>query len=259
MMPLPPSLPLKKRTLFIIGLGIYAIALLITAPATLVNIPLKYFGQHSLQLTEAQGTLWSGRGRVDVSDANGQHALSEQVTWHWQPESLLRLRFVYYIQLDPGSPRPFLVTLSWSGIEVGSTELDLPARLLGQSSPRLAALGLTGDVHLQVRQLFITRRGIKGSASLQWRSAASALTPVAPLGDYELILEKAGPDVQATLRTLQGPLQLNGKGSWSDSADPSSHFLATAHIAPAFQQKLAPFLRLIGVERQDGSFELKLL
>jgi len=79
---------------------------------------------------------------------------------------------------------------------------------------------------------------------------------VSPLGDYELRLEGEGPAGRATLHTLQGPLRLDGKGSWMHGDSPA--FLAMARVPPQHQQQLAPLLRLIAVERGDGSFELQL-
>jgi len=62
--------------------------------------------------------------------------------------------------------------------------------------------------------------------------------------------------VRAYLRTIQGPLRLEGKGSWSNGSHPV--FLATAHVASQHQQQLAPLLRMIAVDRGEGSFELQL-
>ncbi|HVR81057.1 MAG TPA: type II secretion system protein N, partial [Luteimonas sp.] len=133
--------------------------------------------------------------------------------------------------------------------------ISLPAAAL-DLVPKLAPLELTGEMNLQVPSLSIGRSATRGSATLQWRAAGSALSPVSPLGDYELRLEGEGPAVRATLHTLQGPLQLDGQGSWPNGRKPV--FLATAQMPPEYQQRLAPFLRLITVERGDGSFEWQL-
>ena len=86
--------------------------------------------------------------------------------------------------------------------------------------------------------------------------SGSAFTRVSPLGDYELRFEGEGATVRASLRTLQGPLQLDGQGSWTRGANPE--FLGTARIAPEQRQQLAPLMRMIAVERGEGNFELQL-
>jgi len=122
--------------------------------------------------------------------------------------------------------------------------------------PKLAPLGLTGDVLLRVANLSIERKEMQGNATLQWRDAGSVLTPISPLGDYELRLDGEGATVHAYLRTIQGPLRLEGKGSWENGRHPV--FLATAHVAAQHQQQLGPLLRLIAVDRGEGRYELQL-
>ena len=63
-----------------------------------------------------------------------------------------------------------------------------------------------------------------------------------------------GATVQASLRTLQGPLQLDGRGSWASGRNPE--FQGNARVPPQHMQQLAPLLRMIAVERGDGRFDL---
>ena len=128
--------------------------------------------------------------------------------------------------------------------------------MLGLGVPKLAPLGPTGDVLLHVASLTIERKEMRGNATLQWRDAGSVLAPISPLGDYELRLDGEGATVHAYLRTIQGPLRLEGKGSWANGNHPV--FLATARVPAQHQQQLAPLLRLIAVDRGEGSFELQL-
>ncbi len=244
---------MNRWGLLAVGLGVYGVALIATAPATLVDVRLRDASNGRLRLAEAQGTLWSGTGQFEIRDVDGTSRLAKRLAWRLRPGASLRARLAYEVELDPGT-RPFQVTLFWSRIELANADISLPAAALGLV-PRLAPLGLTGDMHLQVPNLSIGRSATRGSATLQWRAAGSALSPVSPLGDYELRFEAEGPVVRTALTTLQGPLQLDGQGAWANGGKPA--FLATARMEPQFQQRLAPFLRLIAVERGDGSFELQ--
>lgn len=253
--------------LFAVGVAAYALGLLVTAPATLLDAALQQASEGRLRLAEAQGSLWSGAGQIEIRDpggraggrADGKFAgktgISKSLAWRLLPASLLGGHLVCEIQLGQ-TGKPINVTASFSRIEITDADIDLPATALGLGVPKLAALGLTGDVALHVAQLSIGKKGIQGNATLQWRSAGSALTSVSPLGDYELRLEDDGAAVHASLRTLQGPLQLDGQGSWASDNRPA--FLATARIPPQHVQQLAPLLRLIAIERGEGSFELQL-
>jgi general secretion pathway protein N len=246
---------MRRWSLLAIGLGAYALALIATAPATLVDAGLQRASHGRLRLAEAQGTLWSGSGQIEIRDAGGRTGVAKSLAWRFLPESLLRGRLVCEVELDQSAKR-FPVTISLSRIEIANAEISLPATVLGLGVPKLAPLGLTGDVLLRVASLSIERKEMRGNATLQWRDAGSVLTPISPLGDYELRLDGEGATVHAYLRTIQGPLRLEGKGSWANGNHPV--FLATARVPAQHQQQLAPLLRLIAVERGEGSFELVL-
>ena len=237
-----------------LGIGAYAIGLIATAPATLVDAGLQRASDGRLRLAEAQGTLWSGAGQIEIRAAGGRTGVAKSLTWLVLPASLLRGHLVYEVGLDQAA-RPVPVTISFSQIELAGADINLPAAVLGLAVPKLAPLRLTGDARLHVESLTVGRSGMQGNGTLQWLAAGSALTPVSPLGDYELRLKNEGAVIHASLRTLQGPLQLDGKGSWAKGGNPV--FLATAHVVPQQQQQLAPLLRLIAVERGEGSFELQ--
>lgn len=237
-------------------LAAYALGLAATAPATLFDAALRSASEGGLRLAEARGTLWSGTGRIEARDASRRGGVAKALAWRFVPQSLLRARAEFEIGTDESSRR-FLVAIAPSRIEIADADVILPAELLGLAVPKLAPLRLAGELTLRVARLSIADRGgVQGGATLQWRGAGSALTPVAPLGDYELRLEGSGTAVRASLRTLAGPLRLEGSGSWTPGANPA--FLGTARVAPEYRMQLEPLLRLIAVERGDGSFELQL-
>jgi general secretion pathway protein N len=246
---------MKRWSLLAIGLGAYALALVATAPATLVDAGLQRASHGRMRLAEAQGTLWSGSGQIEIRDTGGRTGVAKSFAWRVVPESLLRGHLVCDVGLDQ-SARRFPVTISLSRIELANADISLPATVLGLGVPKLAPLGLTGEVLIHVASLSIARDAMEGNATLQWRAAGSTLAPVSPLGDYEIRLDGEGMTVHAFLRTIEGPLQLDGKGSWTQGGNPV--FLAMARVPPQHQQQLAPLLRLIAVERGEGRFELQL-
>ena len=235
------------------GLGAFVGALIVLAPATLIDARLERASDGRLRLAEAQGSLWSGAGWIEIRDAHGRAGVARRLAWRVLPESLLRARLVAEVDLEQAA-KAFPVTLSLSRIEIADAGINLPAAALGLGMPSLAPFRLTGDVLVNIPHLSVERGRMDGDATLQWRAAGSALAPVSPLGEYEVHLKAVGPAVHAALRTLAGPLQLEGEGTWSNGNPPS--FLATARIPPQHQEQLSPLFRLIAVERSAGSFEL---
>ncbi|MEO8717064.1 MAG: type II secretion system protein N [Burkholderiales bacterium] len=244
---------MRRWTFPAFGLAAYVAALVVFAPATLIDARLQRMGGGTLRLAEARGSLWSGAGWIEARDAHGRAGIARRLAWRVLPESLLRGRLVAEVELDQAA-RPFPVTISVSGLEIGEVHVRLPAAALGLGMPRLAPLRLTGDVLVDVSHLSFARAGTAGAATLQWRAAGSVLSPVSPLGDYEVRFSADGPTVRATLSTLEGPLQLEGKGTWTRGA--ALDFIATARVPAAQQEQLAPLLRLIAVERGAGTFEV---
>lgn len=235
------------------ALAAYVAALAALAPATLIDARLQRMGEGTLRLAEARGSLWSGAGWIEVRDAHGKAGIARRLSWRVQPWSLLRGRLVADVELDQAASR-FPVTISPSRLEVGAVRVRLPAAALSLGMPKLAPLRLTGDVLVDISQLSLEPGRIQGAATLQWRAAGSALTTVSPLGDYEVRFSAAGRAVHAALSTLEGPLQLEGHGTWSRGAPPK--FAATARVPAAQQDQLAPLLRLIAVEHGAGRFEI---
>jgi general secretion pathway protein N len=236
-------------------LGAYALALVVTAPASLIDSGVQQATEGRLRLTDTRGTLWSGTGQLELRDRMQRTAVAISIAWRVLPAYFLRGQLRGEVVLDQ-TAKQFPVTISLSRIEVADADINLPAAALGLGEPKLAPLGLTGDVLLHVTRLAVGRNVIDGSATLQWRGAGSAFTRVSPLGDYELRFNGEGATVRVSLRTLQGPLQLDGQGSWTSGGNPA--FLGTARIAPEQRQQLAPLMRMIALERSEGNFELRL-
>ena len=234
------------------GLGVYGATLLALAPATLIDARVERASDGRIRLAAAQGSLWSGTGWIELRDAHGTSGVAKHLAWRVRPASLLHGQLVAEVELDQA--KPFALAISPSRIEIGDALIDLPAAALGVGMPRLAALRLTGEVHVDIPHLSLARGRIDGDATLQWLGAGSALTPISPLGAYEVRFQAAGPALHAALRTLEGPLQLEGKGTWSSAGAPS--FVALARVPVEQQEQLAPLLRLVAVEKSAGSFEL---
>ncbi len=246
---------MSVRWLIGLALGAYALGLVVTAPATLIDTSLRQASDGRVRLAEARGTVWSGSGQIELRDPAQRSGVARSIAWRMRPLQLLRGRLLYEVAPDPAG-KPFPVTLTMSRIELADADVSLPAAALALADPRLAPLELTGELMLHVERLALARDAVHGAATLQWRGAASALARVSPLGDYEVRLQGDGAAARASLRTLQGPLQLDGGATWKSGGRPE--FLGTARVPPQHQQQLSPLLRLIAIERGGGIFMLQL-
>ena len=244
-----------RRALLGFGIGSYALGLIAMAPAALVDAGLQRASDGKVRLAEAQGTLWSGTGQIEILDASRKTGIATDIAWHVMPLSILRGQLVCEVDLH-AQGRPFPVTISFSRIELANAEIKLPVGVLGLGVPQLAPLELTGDLALHVASLSLERSRIDGNAMLRWQAAGSRLVTISPLGSYEFQLEGKGSSIEVVLRTLEGPLQLDGAATWTTGARPAMSI--TARVLPQQREQLAPLLQLIAVERGDGSFAVQL-
>ena len=249
--------PAAARTIGAVLLGIvaYAACLLAFAPATLLDAVAARGSSGRMRIAEARGTLWTGSGQLEVRDATGSRGIGRQLSWHLQPQFLLRGRLVFDLQVAD-SAKSFPLSISRSGIEISDARLAFPAAALGLAVPGVGVIGPTGELLIHIDRLAVAGNSAIGNMKVLWQSAGSSLTPVSPLGDYELTVESTPSGFDTALRTLKGPLHLDGKGSTRrESPQP---FSVTARVDPQIQPLLTPFLRLIAVEGQGGNFELQL-
>lgn len=235
-------------------LGTYVLFLVVLAPATLLDAGLRHATEGRLRLAQARGTLWSGDGLLEIRDGVG-HAVGKDLSWSLQTRALGRGRLDFAVAIDHAREH-FPLRLSMHGVELSHVDFSLPASTLGVAVPQMAQLGPRGEIVFHVAKFSLVGESLSADAVVTWKDAGSAVTTVAPLGSYELRFNSVAGSVNATLRTLDGPLRLDGHGAWRGSGPLA--LSATARVDARHRPQLTPLLRLIAVERGDGDFVLQL-
>lgn len=240
--------------------------LLVKAPATLLDAGLDSVTAGRLRLVTAEGTLWSGQGRLEIRDAASAAVFSSPVTWNLQKSQLLLARvsvnFSIADQVLPSAATVKLSSLQFTDLAFTHLEFALPAAAVAQVMaplvPATKGYGVGGMLSVRADALTFSRAATVGSVVLEWQNASSTLAPVSPLGSYELRLDGSPAPAQfsVALQTLQGPLQLEGGGRVGVNLQAA--LSVTARLPPAEYVEMAPLLQLIAVESPDGSFLLHL-
>jgi general secretion pathway protein N len=101
--------------------------------------------------------------------------------------------------------------------------------------------------------LQVTRQGeavpVTGTMTLRMDDIASRLSPIKPLGDYQLIMDWRGQQAQLALTTLNGPMLLSGNGTLGGG---KLQFSGKAEAAEGYEDQLANLLNLLGQRRREG-------
>lgn len=228
-----------------------------TAPARFIDLALERATLSRVRLAEAEGTIWQGSGRLVFADLDvpGDSerlstpgvAIPGRVRWVVRPWPLFAGLVDAAVSVD-GMAQPVRLQGSFAEVRVGSGALSLPSVELSRLGSPWNSIRPSGALAVRWEALTIRGGQMQGRATIELREAASAMTPVRPLGSYRIDIDGQGSRADVGLQTLSGPLRLEGKGGWDARA--GLRFEAQATAEPGAADKLQSFLGLVG--RRDG-------
>lgn len=248
----------------VIWIAAASFIVLITITATLPASWLATVVDHQtggrLSLGDAAGSLWQGSAVPGVSSAAESAATAPIVPllagrFHWRLSPMLLLGRVD-MRIDNRDALTESVRLQgdWHQWVLTPSALILPAERLSALGAPLNTIKPSGRMRLSWQTLTLTSTppgiAIDGPMQLDMTEIASALSPVKPLGAYQLQVEWRGARAQLRLKTLSGPLQLEGSGVLAKGR---LQFSGQAWAQEGQEQRLAILLNLLGQRRQIGN------
>lgn len=245
----------KTRNLVLFGAAYFIGLLFITAPASLLILPVQHFSAARLSLANCQGTIWHGSATPVLHSGKNAGIPLHTLSWHIRPLALLRGQLNAALSWDD-SVTPMELTLSRKSVTLTHILLPLPAEVLGELSPYLRPARLGGSLLIESPQLSYSDDHLQGNARTRWSNASSAMSAVHPLGDYQIDIVAKQDSLNAVLTTLNGALLLEGQGNWSPAQQ--FHFNGTAHAAPESQAMLGELLNNLGPEVAPGVYRISL-
>lgn len=231
--------------------SVFFISLLVFAPSSLMGYALERISSGQLMLARTQGSLWQGSGILLLKNTSDIRSLGPY-RWHLQPWRAA-------MQLQAGTYEP--MTLRYrpllARLDIDNLRMDLPVALLEVAVPQIHPYRLQGDLQARAGHLELDMHGLLGEITVDWLHAASGLSPIAPLGDYRIILQGDGQKMEARLSTQNGKLRLQAHGH----LDPSlgMQISGTAQAAAGAKEELNELLHYIGPESQPGIYTLALM
>jgi general secretion pathway protein N len=237
------------------GLISVAVTALVFLPATWMAYLVEQQTMGRLTLGDAQGTLWNGSafiGGAPSGQAPVTPLLPGRFSWRLSPMVLLG-RVDADLQNPEALSQPVSITGSWHQWQVSPAAILLPAeRLVGLGAP-LNTVQPSGRMKLLWGPMSLIRRGNKvdiiGQTNLEMTDIASRLSPIKPLGAYNLAFDWRGERALLTLRTTRGPMVLTGSGTLTDGR---LQFSGQAEAEAGQEERLANLLNLLGQRRKEG-------
>lgn len=235
----------------IVGIVSYLIFIVATVPAALLGTALQRASNGTLVLQALSGTAWNGRGELVLNRGHaGVHSFGQG---HWSVNPLWLFTGSVRTSMKfsaPDSDIAATVNVSPGKLSIARLQAKFSASLVGALYAPAALVAPEGSMVLESGGLSFEKDALKGEAKLDWRNAASNLSPVKPLGDYRLSASGQGKAMQVKMETLTGALALSGTGQWRTD-DGRLHFDLLAK-ARERADELGPLLKMIGREQANG-------
>ena len=241
---------------FFLWLAPTALAVLVTV---LAFLPASWLGPlverqtgGRLTLGDAQGTLWKGSAFVGGAPGQGGAVtplLPGRFAWRLSPLVLFG-QVSMTLDNPQALARQVAIEGSWSQWQVSSGELLLPAEGLAGLGAPLNTLAPSGSIRLVWNTLDLLRQpnalAVQGRTVLTLSDMGSRMSPVKPLGSYEMAFDWRGNAADLNLRTVRGALLLSGSGMLQNGR---LRFSGQAAAAEGYEATLGNMLNLLGQRR----------
>ena len=232
------------------------------APATWLGYWVNHASHGRLLLADAQGTVWQGSAQLVLSPsfkAPSTVALPAPIHWQiWPTAGQPGVGLSLQLRADCCTPKPVQM-LWWAGLEGGRLVLkdqvsQWPLHLLTGLGAPWNTLQPKGWLVFKTDNALI-HKGAKGwqfdgELVLKVSEVSVSLSTLKPLGTYQLKLS-GGETARLTLSTLEGPLQLSGRGELHQMR---LTFSGQAGAAPTYEAALNNLLNLIGPRQGSQAY-----
>lgn len=198
---------------FLLALAIAAVllagALLVTAPATLLDARLAALSDGHLRVANAAGTLWNGSGEVVLLPAGTR----EPLHWHLDAWPLLRGELRATIAGEGQGVPATAVVYGHNHLELRALALTLPIESVLPLATN-AKLALGGTLLVQVDHLLWVGDALDAQLTVQWQDASvpapGADAPIA-LGDVRIDLGGRGNQLSGPVSNRGGEVEVSGQ------------------------------------------------
>ena len=228
------------------------IALAAFAPATLLDRQLAAATQEKLRLSDAQGTIWRGRGAI--GDARGTWRVP--VAWRLAPLGLARgtLALTFEPLPDGSGPRGE-VTLREGAFDVRGVSLALPAAGLANAIGEGIALAAGGEIMLDAPMLRYAARSGDGAVAARWDRARLAWNGATlDLGTIAGRLVPRGEQWLVTLSNSGGAARLSGEIT---ATTEGASLRGTIAPGPETPPEIARTLAALGTPDASGAVQIQ--
>ena len=233
-----------------------------------------------VMLQQPIGTIWQGSAALAFSEPNATEGgcrdpMSVTERFHWATSCKLfslscntELQFAALEQAQQ-------IRWSLGKTQIAANDIKLPANVLeglgnpwstlrprGELGARWTDINLAGPIG-NYTAFGASNTPSSGVIRIIISNLTSPISPVKPLGGYEIAANIADTGMNWTLSTTSGPLLLKGQGEFSNKGNSGGagkgagmHFSGEASASPESQESLIGLLSLLG-KKEGDTYRLK--
>lgn len=249
-------------TWLLAGIASVALTALAFFPVTWMAPIVETHTAGRLTIGDAQGTLWRGSAFVGGAPGGSDPVtplLPGRFSWRLSPMLLLG-QVDAELENTAALSQPVSVTGNWHQWQISPAAVLLPAERLAALGAPLNSIQPSGQMRLSWDLLQLVRQDgkieVNGTMNLELNDIASRLSPVKPLGGYNLTFGWRGQQASVTLKTVKGPMLLSGSGVFADG---HLQFSGKAEAEAGQEERLANLLNLLGQRRREGDKDVIVL
>jgi len=268
------------RTTVRLPFWLYVAIALLCAGIALIQLPVSWVssavGEQTacrVVLQEPMGTIWQGSAALGFSESNAMGGgckppLAQTERFQWKTTcQIARLSCTTEMQFS-ALDKPQIAQWGWGRpFSLAGNEITLPTTILEGLGNPWSTLRPRGSLNARWTDLKwvwgggnsgLDGGGSSGIIRITISNLTSPISPVAPLGSYEIQANLAQNAASWVLSTTSGPLLLKGEGEISHGPGSKGlQFTGEAAAAPEAEDALIGLLSLLG-KREGNGYRLKL-
>ncbi len=231
------------KRFIVAGLLTFLLVLLVTFPA---RVAYKWLVPAEVRLSGISGSIWNGNAAEGIAGG----AYVRDLTWRFQPASLLKGQLAFLAGANPGSGTMnarvavgFGGALSMSELN-GSVPLDLVHQAFQQN-------GIRGDVILQFATLTV-KNGlpVEADGSVTVADFFAPVLSASRIGDFRADFQTTNEGISGVVQDLSGVLDVEG----TIELMPDRSYVFVGKVAPTAETppSITNQLRFLGSPNERG-------
>jgi hypothetical protein len=199
-----------SRIVMFVGL---TLALLLAGlPASLMDRVIATATDGRLRLAAAEGSFWRGHGVLAIADGQRRLNSSRAVGWRVGVDPS---RSGLTLLISEHGHDQALLLFTLDGAQLEGLNLDMPLEAVSAAIDHPATrAGWRGTLALEASDLSCDWRATcNGTLRVRWSDAGLDIVPERHLGDHEILVHAHAGAFDVVLKTLDGDLRLDGRGT----------------------------------------------